>query len=79
MLTVLGAYKSVEKTEEAMSNKALAGLAACAALAMLLNPSHTKVSAGEKFQVAIFGVNGPISVAPANSIWFREAKLQFYK
>jgi hypothetical protein len=39
----------------------------------------TKVSAGEKFQVAIFGVNGPISVAPANSIWFREAKLQFYK
>jgi hypothetical protein len=24
-------------------------------------------------------VNGPISVAPANSIWFREAKLQFYK
>jgi gluconolactonase len=39
----------------------------------------TKVSAGDKFQVAIFGVNGPISVAPANSIWFREAKLQFYK
>jgi gluconolactonase len=39
----------------------------------------TKVSAGDKFQVAIFGVNGPISVAPANSIWFREAKLQLYK
>jgi len=39
----------------------------------------TKVSAGDKFQLAIFGVNGPISVAPANSIWFREAKVQFYK
>jgi gluconolactonase len=39
----------------------------------------TKVSAGDKFQLAIFGVNGPISVAPANTIWFREAKVQFYK
>ena len=39
----------------------------------------TKASAGDKFQIAIFGVNGPISVAPANSIWFREAKVQFYK
>jgi gluconolactonase len=34
---------------------------------------------GDTFQIAIFGVNGPISVAPANSIWFREAKVQFYK
>ncbi len=39
----------------------------------------TKVSAGDKFQIAIFGVNGPISVAPANTVWFREAKLQLYK
>jgi len=38
-----------------------------------------KVSAGDKFQVAIFGINGPISVAPPNTVWFREAKLQFYK
>jgi gluconolactonase len=39
----------------------------------------TKVSAGDKFQVAIFGINGPISVAPANTVWFREAMVQFYK
>ena len=39
----------------------------------------TKVSAGDKFEVAIFGINGPISVAPANTVWFREAKVQFYK
>jgi gluconolactonase len=39
----------------------------------------TKASAGDKFQVAIFGINGPISVAPANTVWFREAKVQLYK
>ena len=39
----------------------------------------TKVSAGDKFQVAVFGINGPISVAPANTVWFREALVQFYK
>jgi len=35
--------------------------------------------AGDKFQIAVFGINGPISVAPANTVWFREAKLEFYK
>jgi gluconolactonase len=39
----------------------------------------TSVKAGDKFQLAIFGINGPISVAPANTVWFREAKLEFYK
>jgi len=34
---------------------------------------------GDKFQVAVFGINGPISVAPANMVWFREAQLEFYK
>ena len=34
---------------------------------------------GERFQIAIFGINGPISVAPNNAVWFREAKLEFYK
>jgi len=38
----------------------------------------TSVKARDKFQIAIFGINGPISVAPANTIWFREAKLEFY-
>jgi len=35
--------------------------------------------AGEKFQIAVFGINGPISMAPANTVWFRQAQLEFYK
>lgn len=34
--------------------------------------------AGDKFQIAVFGVNGPISVAPMNFVWFREARVEFY-
>jgi len=37
------------------------------------------VKAGDKFQVAIFGINGPISVAPSNFLFFRQASLEFYK
>jgi gluconolactonase len=37
------------------------------------------VKPGDKFQIAVFGINGPISVAPANTVWFREAKLEFYR
>lgn len=36
------------------------------------------VKPGEKVQVAIFGINGPISAAPTNYIWFREAKVEFF-
>ncbi len=39
----------------------------------------TGVKAAEKFQIAVFGINGPISLAPANTVWFREAKMEFYK
>jgi gluconolactonase len=39
----------------------------------------TAAKPGEKFQVAIFGINGPISVAPMNFIFFREAKVEFYR
>jgi gluconolactonase len=39
----------------------------------------TSVKAGEKFQIAIFGINGPISLAPANMVWLREARMEFYK
>jgi gluconolactonase len=39
----------------------------------------TAVKAGEKFQIAVFGINGPISLAPANTVWFREARMEFYK
>jgi gluconolactonase len=34
---------------------------------------------GDKFQIAVFGINGPISMAPANTVWFREAKMEFFK
>ncbi len=33
---------------------------------------------GETFQVAVFGINGPLSVSPRNYIWMRTATLDFY-
>src|SRR5215468_10275226 len=39
----------------------------------------TSIKPGEKFQIAVFGINGPISVAPANAIFVREAKLELFK
>ncbi|HEV3409973.1 MAG TPA: hypothetical protein VG095_06750, partial [Chthoniobacterales bacterium] len=38
-----------------------------------------EVEPGQKIQLAIFGINGPISNPPPNYIWIREAKLEFYK
>lgn len=37
------------------------------------------VQPGQKIQLAVFGINGPISNPPTNYIWMREAKLDFYK
>jgi len=37
------------------------------------------VGVGERFEVAVFAINGPISAAPANFLWFREAKIEFYR
>jgi gluconolactonase len=37
------------------------------------------VNPGDKFQIAVFGINGPISVAPSNFIFFRQASVEFYK
>jgi hypothetical protein len=39
----------------------------------------SSLKAGDKFQIAIFGINGPISMAPANSVYVREAKLELFK
>jgi gluconolactonase len=36
------------------------------------------VKPGERFQIAVFGINGPISASPANYIWMRSATLDFY-
>jgi gluconolactonase len=37
------------------------------------------VKPGQKIQLAVFGINGPISNPPTNYIWMRFAKLDFYK
>jgi gluconolactonase len=37
------------------------------------------VNAGDSFQIAVFGINGPISLAPPNTVWFREAKMEFIR
>ena len=37
------------------------------------------VKPGDKFQIAIFGINGPISVAPANAVFVRQASIELYK
>jgi gluconolactonase len=36
------------------------------------------VKPGQKFQIAVFGANGPLSDPPANFIWLRSAKLEFF-
>jgi gluconolactonase len=36
------------------------------------------VQPGQKIQLAIFGINGPISNPPTNYIWMRYARLDFY-
>lgn len=37
------------------------------------------VKPGQQIQLAIFGVNGPLSNPPTNFIWMRYAKLSFYR
>jgi len=37
------------------------------------------VKPGQEIQLAVFGINGPISNPPTNYIWMRFAKLDFYK
>jgi gluconolactonase len=34
---------------------------------------------GQQIQIAVFGINGPLSDPPANFIWVRSATLDFYK
>jgi gluconolactonase len=38
-----------------------------------------QVKAGDKFEIAILGINGPISLAPPNPVFFREAKIEFFR
>jgi gluconolactonase len=38
----------------------------------------TDVRPGQQFQIAVFGMNGPISASPTNYIWMRTATLDIY-
>jgi hypothetical protein len=46
-------------------------------------PNHLALSdavaPGDTFQVAIFGINGPISAVPPNTVWFRAAWVEFFR
>ena len=37
------------------------------------------VAPGDKFEIAVFAINGPISAVPANFVWFRDAKIEFFR
>jgi hypothetical protein len=37
------------------------------------------ITPGDSFEIAIFAINGPISAAPANFLWFREARIEFWR
>jgi len=37
------------------------------------------VKAGDKFQIAVFGINGPISASPVNGIFIRDALIQLFR
>jgi gluconolactonase len=39
----------------------------------------TDLKPGDKIQIAIFGINGPISMSPANAVFVRDAKLELFK
>ena len=37
------------------------------------------VKPGDRFQIAILGINGPISLSPANPVFLREARIELFK
>ena len=37
------------------------------------------VSPGDRFEIAVFAINGPISAAPGNFLFVREAKVEFFR
>ena len=37
------------------------------------------VTPGERIQIAVLGINGPIALAPLNPVFVREARVEFYK
>jgi gluconolactonase len=43
---------------------------------LVLSPT---IASGDKFEIALFAINGPISAAPANFLFVREAKVEFFR
>ena len=39
----------------------------------------TETSPSDNFELAVFAINGPISAAPANFLWLREVKVEFFR
>jgi len=37
------------------------------------------VKPGERVEIAVLGINGPISLAPLNPVFVREARVEFFK
>ncbi len=37
------------------------------------------VKPGETIQIALLGINGPISMAPLNTVFVREARVEFFR
>ena len=37
------------------------------------------VSPGDRLETAVFAITGPTSAVPANFLWFREAKVEFFR
>jgi gluconolactonase len=37
------------------------------------------VKPGQQIQIAVFGINGPVSASPSNFIWIKSATLDFYR
>ena len=43
------------------------------------NDSDWPVSPGDRFEIAVFAINGPISAAPGNFLFVREGKVEFFR
>jgi gluconolactonase len=38
-----------------------------------------QIKPGDTFEIAIFAINGPLSAAPANFLFVRDAKIEFFR
>ena len=57
----------------------LAGRWSKASTPRIASSSRRNAQPGQRIQLAVFGINGPISYSPQNFIWIKSATLDFYK